>query len=165
MTEVTLCDACGDKIDLSLPYFQITALKLRVEGIDDPTVVNTPITVEVPQQFHYHDGHQPDVAPEVSPPPFVPPEPEPTFTLDSLNPTGLTQRAGAGKITVHALGTGFVQGANIVLNNVEMATTFVSDTDLTCQVAEAPTSYAKGTYDMLVRQEGKDSDPLPFTIS
>jgi hypothetical protein len=61
MSEKIICDSCGEPIDQSEPYYTITAQKLQVENVNDPTQINVPTTIEIPQQFDYHDGHQPEI--------------------------------------------------------------------------------------------------------
>jgi hypothetical protein len=74
MATQVLCDSCQEPIDLTQPYYQVTAVKVQVENANDPSVPNQPVTVEIAQQFDYHDGHQPHSA-QASP--EVPDEEEP----------------------------------------------------------------------------------------
>ena len=67
MATTLICDNCGEKINQAEPYYQVTAVKLSVENIDDPTEHNVERTVEIPVTFHYHDGHQPKAQPEPEP--------------------------------------------------------------------------------------------------
>jgi hypothetical protein len=64
MATQVLCDACQKPIDLTEPYYQVTATKVQVENANDPTVPDQPVTVEIAQQFDYHDGHQPETKPK-----------------------------------------------------------------------------------------------------
>lgn len=67
MATQVICDACGEPIDMTQPYYQVTATKVKVDNADDPSRTNEPVTVEIAQQFDYHDGHQPSHTPEVQP--------------------------------------------------------------------------------------------------
>jgi hypothetical protein len=67
MAQRLICDACGEEIDQSIPYYTITAQKVFVEGIDDPDTINVLTTVQIARTFEFHDGHQPPVEPTAQP--------------------------------------------------------------------------------------------------
>lgn len=106
-------------------------------------------------------------------------ENNPLPVLTSISPTA--KAANLPAFTLAATGTDFVSGAKIVFNGSEKATTFVSATELTCQVepADIPASSAAAqnqedlsgtlstTVPVLVRNPapgGGDSGSLNFTI-
>jgi hypothetical protein len=81
MATQVVCDKCHQPIDLEQPYYQVTATKVQVENANDPDLPDQTVTVEMAQQFDYHDGHQPKIKPEHGkpdqPPDETTPEPEP----------------------------------------------------------------------------------------
>ena len=90
------------------------------------------------------------------------PEPEPEeATLTSIDPA--TAVVGTAAITVTATGTGFTDGDTIVVDGVDSATTFVSDTQLTTQID--PTAAVAGDVEVLVQAAGGDTAPLNFTFT
>jgi hypothetical protein len=91
----------------------------------------------------------------------------PVPELSSLNPTELTRTPQPGTVTLHALGADFIDAAVIVFNGTAQATTFVSDTELTCELnssSTGPGATPDGIVDVLVAQVGAESASLPFTI-
>jgi hypothetical protein len=83
MATQIICDQCGEPIDLTQPYYEVTATKVKVENANDPTQPNTPVTVEIAQQFDYHDGHQPSkLMPE--PPEEPPADPYPGVDISEM---------------------------------------------------------------------------------
>lgn len=154
MATQIICDACGEPIDQSQPYFQVVATKVQVENINDPSLPNTPTVVAIAQSFDYHDGHQPlhdEQPPEVE---------EPALALTSIEPTTI---AKGTEFTLRALGTGFIDGAKVVLNNVEQDTTFISSIELMC--SPDTSQMGKSIYDVLVRQDGTDTGSYQFTVT
>jgi hypothetical protein len=59
MATQVLCDKCNQPIDQTEAYYQVTATKVLVENANDPSLPAQSVTVEIAQQFDYHDGHQP----------------------------------------------------------------------------------------------------------
>src|SRR4051812_2207435 len=128
MATQIICDACGEPIDLTQPYFQVAATKVQINNADDPTVPNDPVVVEITQQFDYHDGHQPKgitrpepTHPIVYPDPDEPPAADP-LTLTELDPTSA---AKGSTITLRVLGTGFNDMSIVIFGGAEVASTFV----------------------------------------
>jgi hypothetical protein len=162
MATQVICDACGEPIDLTQPYFQVTATKVQVNNADDPLLPNEPVVVEIMQQFDYHDGHQPSHAvPPEEPPVEEPPTTQPdTLTLTELDPASA---AKGSPVTLRLLGTGFNDMSVVVFGGAGIASTFVSDTELTCSPDTA--ALAKGAYSVLVSQDDIDTDALPFTVT
>jgi|tagenome__1003787_1003787.scaffolds.fasta_scaffold20809018_1 hypothetical protein len=167
MATQIVCDECGEPIDQSQAYYQIVATKMVVENANDPSLPNTPTVVEIAQTFDYHDGHQPKKQ-ELPLKPTHPivepdepePEPEPTGpVLNTLDPS----TAAKGPFSLRALGERFTDVDVIVFNNSEVATTYVSETELTADIDTS--SLGKSTYFVLVRQGNDDSDPLPFVVT
>lgn len=154
MTLQVLCDACGEPIDQQKAYFQVVATKVKVPAKDDPTLPDSTTVVQVSRQFDYHDGHQPD-----SSTPRPPPEPG-EYGLTSLEPASV---AKGSTDTLHVLGNDFTNTAKVILNDVPITTTFVSETELTCEPNTS--SLSKRDYNVLVRQDGADTNPLPLTIT
>jgi hypothetical protein len=161
MATQVICDECGEPIDLTQPYFQVSATKVQINNAGDPTTPNEPVVVEITQQFDYHDGHQPQTTtrPEPTHPIVKPDEPPAEPTLTELDPT--TALKGSTD-TLRVLGTNFMPTAVIVFNGTEVATNFVSDTELTYTLDPA---LGKNTYNVLVRQDDTDTEPLPFVVA
>jgi hypothetical protein len=166
MATQIICDECGKPIDQTEAYYQVMATKVRVDNADDPTLPNTPTVVEIAQSFDYHDGHQPKHSSQADLEPTHPivepdePEPEPTGpVLNTLDPS----TAAKGPVALRALGEHFTDVDVIVFNNSEVATTYVSETELTADIDTS--SLGKSTYFVLVRQGNDDSDPLPFVVT
>jgi hypothetical protein len=166
MATQIICDECGKPIDQTEAYYQVMATKVRVDNADDPALPNTPTVVEIAQSFDYHDGHQPkhSTRPDLEPthPIVEPDEPEPEPTgpvLNTLDPS----TAAKGQVALRALGERFTDVDVIVFNNSEVATTYVSETELTADIDTS--SLGKSTYFVLVRQGNDDTDPLPFVVT
>jgi hypothetical protein len=88
----------------------------------------------------------------------------PTFppALTELRPSEVTQ---SGQVQVHAIGAYFTNTARLVLDGVELATAFVSSTELYCTIDASVGGHAPGSFPLLVRQNGIDTPPLTFTIT
>jgi hypothetical protein len=160
MATQVICDACGETIDLTQPYFEVMATKVQVNNADDPTVANEPVVVEITQQFDYHEGHQPSRASWPQLPPAEQPPGEDTLTLTSIDPVSAPKGSA---ITLRVLGTGFNDMSVVFFGGAEVASTFVSDTELTCSPDTSVLS--KGSYSVLVNQSGTETDPLPFAVT
>lgn len=76
------------------------------------------------------------------------------FTVESIDPT--TAEAGGEDVTLHVHGTGFEDGAQVVIDGNAAETTFVSGTELTAVMAAAS---AAGTTLVSVTQTGLIFDP------
>lgn len=87
-------------------------------------------------------------------PPVVAPE------LDSISPTSVEQNMMA---TLTLTGTGFVEGARAYLGDQELATTFVSATELTATVPESLTGTV-ATLDVTVRNLPSDAGTASAAI-
>jgi hypothetical protein len=159
MATQIICDACGEPIDQSQPFFQVVATKVQVENANDPTQPNTPTVVGIAQTFDYHDGHQPDKLGSYTPPEEPPVEP-PALSLTNLNPTSGNRSA---QTDVTAIGTGFDDTAVVVVAGMEVATTFTSDTELGFTV-DGP-ALGAGYEDVLVRQGGTDTAAIQFRVT
>lgn len=81
----------------------------------------------------------------------------PTPVLVRLNP----DYSGDWDAEVHALGSDFIPEAKLFVGENQWPTTFVSDSDLSTVV---PQSAHAGTYTVSVRQGGKISNELQFTV-
>src|SRR3954470_21621013 len=154
-------DACRATIALTNPSCQVPGPKVQVNTPADPAVANEPVVVEIMQQFDYHDGHQPShttTTPEE--PPVEEPPAEDTLTLTSIDPVSA---AKGSPVTLRVLGTGFNDMSVVFFGGAEVASTFVSDTELTC--SPDTSVLAKGSYSVLVNQSGTETDPLPFAVT
>ena len=85
--------------------------------------------------------------------------------LSSLSPTSVEQGAAA---TLTLAGTGFVAGARAYLGDTELATTFVSATELTATVPDTLTGTA-GAFEVTVRNLADDastaSEPITLNVT
>jgi hypothetical protein len=52
VSQQTICDACGEPIDTSLPYYAVTGVKQHV-------VEGTPTVIDPPQSIDFHEAHVP----------------------------------------------------------------------------------------------------------
>jgi hypothetical protein len=119
------------------------------------------VVVEITQQFDYHEGHQPSRASWPQEPPVEEQPPgEDTLSLTSIDPVSA---AKGSAVTLRVLGTGFNDMSVVFFGGAEVASTFVSDTELTCN--PDTTVLAKGSYSVLVNQSGTETDPLPFAVT
>ncbi len=85
-------------------------------------------------------------------------------TLDSLDPATAEWGEGAADVTMHAIGSGFLDGAVIVFNNGDEGTVFVSDTDLTT-VVQGSTASGAWTVPVKVRNpDGTETGEQQFTF-
>src|SRR3954453_8499960 len=84
MTQQIVCDECGEPIDQTQPYYDITGSLVQMTG-DPPSLQ----VVEPAKQMQYHQEHlpasvldpaQPEPSPEPAPEPSPEPEPEPEPT-------------------------------------------------------------------------------------
>lgn len=94
---------------------------------------------------------------------FAVENPAPSAT--ALAPLGAVLGSPATSLTV--TGTGFVSGAKIVFNGVDLATTFVSSTSVTATIPAAQLA-AAGTFSVTVVNPapgGGATTPLSFTVS
>jgi hypothetical protein len=85
------------------------------------------------------------------------------FALLRLEPDTVVQ--GIGQVQLHVHGAGYTTTARIVFGATELATAYVSATELYCTIDASSGGHAPGTFDVLVRQGGKDTKALPFTIT
>jgi hypothetical protein len=85
------------------------------------------------------------------------------FALYSLAPESVVH--GVGEVQLHVHGLGYTTMAVIVFAGTELATAHVSDAELYCTIDAGASGHAPGTFDVLVRQDGKDTKTLPFTIT
>lgn len=98
-----------------------------------------------------------------APPP--PPAPNPVPTLSGVTPNSAV--AGSSALTITASGSGFVSGATIEWNGAALATTYISSSSLTAQVAVFDLAVA-GTAAIAVRNPapgGGTSATVSFTLS
>jgi periplasmic protein TonB len=90
MTQQIVCDECGEPIDQTQPYYDITGSLVQMTG-DPPSLQ----VVEPAKQMQYHQEHlpasvldpaqpvpSPEPAPEPEPEPEPTPEPEPEQPVD-----------------------------------------------------------------------------------
>jgi len=97
-----------------------------------------------------------DAAGEVAPPEPV------DATLTSIDPVSAPLDLPA--VTLHAYGTGFVDGdASIAFSGADQATTFVDDTHLSTLLDPAVIG-VEGQFPVTVRQGGAETDPVMFDI-
>lgn len=86
-----------------------------------------------------------------------------TPTITALLPSSTT--AGSSSFTLTVDGTGFVSGATVEWNGADLATTFVSSTELTATVPAGDVS-TQGTAAVTASNPGSAaSNSLPFTIN
>jgi hypothetical protein len=85
------------------------------------------------------------------------------FALLSLEPE--TVASGTGQVQLHVHGVGFTKAAVIVFDGTELATAHVSETELYCTIDASAGGHPAGKFGVLVRQEGKDTKTLSFTIT
>jgi hypothetical protein len=85
------------------------------------------------------------------------------YALFNLEPDEVTQ--GTGEVMLSLYGQGFTDAARIVFDGIELATLLVSATEVYCTIDAGTSGHAPGTFDVLVRQQGQDTDTLPFTIA
>jgi hypothetical protein len=87
-----------------------------------------------------------------------------TFALFGLTPDDVTQGVGQ-QVELHLQGQGFTTTARIVFDEIELATAYVSDSELYCTIDASIGGHAPGTFDVLVRQDGQETEALSFTIA
>jgi hypothetical protein len=97
MATQVVCDKCNQPIDLTEPYYQVTATKVQVENANDPTVPDQPVTVEIAQQFDYHDGHQPKTKEHGKPDQELPDAPPAEPDLSPEHPIVMPEDEEPGK--------------------------------------------------------------------
>jgi IPT/TIG domain len=81
--------------------------------------------------------------------------------LTSLLPT--TAVVGAANLTLQCNGTGMTTQSVIVFDGADMATTFVSPTQVTCTIT--PSTATAGSVDVAVRNGNEPSNTRPFTFT
>lgn len=86
-----------------------------------------------------------------------------TLFLFRLEPDTVAE--GAGQVQLRLHGEGFAMAARIVFAGTELATAFVSATELYCTIDAKVGGRPPGSYDVLVRQDGAQTKALPFTIT
>jgi hypothetical protein len=86
-----------------------------------------------------------------------------TLFLYRLEPESVTQ--GVGQVQLHLHGEGFTSAAVIVFAGTELATAYVSATELYCTIDASTGGHAPGTFDVAVRQDAQETKALPFTIA
>jgi hypothetical protein len=137
-TVTTICDGCGEEIDTTQKYF-------KVDNPSDPAV---PIL-----DFHPHCTPHPEEPPVT----VVPP------TVTTLNPDSVT--AGSEDTHLHVAGTGFVDGASILLDGMTYPTNFYDDTHVSCIVGSV-TLAEPGTIGVAVRNpDGGESSSVNFQVA
>ena len=85
------------------------------------------------------------------------------FALFNLEPDRVTE--GVGQVQLHLHGQGFETTARIVFDAIELATAFVSGTELYCTIDAKVGGHPPGTFYVLVLQQGQDTEPLSFSIA
>jgi hypothetical protein len=104
--------------------------------------------------------------PQLPPPTPTPPdggtgEPAPPMDLTSLDPASAP--VGTGAITLTVNGTGFTSDCVIVVNDIDLPTTFVSETQLTSDAF--PVSGVAETVNVEVERGDESSDMLTFDFT
>lgn len=135
MSQQLICDGCGERIDVSQPYY--SGNFQLVQDVEGASTVVAPAA-----QFDYHPEHAP-----------LPPR------LSSLQPEAIG--ADASDTQVHVFGLGFDDTSKIVLDGQELATAFVSSGELYCTISG---SHGVGSSELLARRGNSDSNALTFTI-
>jgi hypothetical protein len=88
-----------------------------------------------------------------------------TPTMSTMEPNSKVSHMPSFMLTV--TGSNFDSNSLIVFNDVEKATTFVSSSELTCQIDPDDIAVGPATIQVLVRNSGTfggDSDPMDFTV-
>lgn len=159
MTQQIVCDECGEPIDQSVPYYELSGSKVQMEG-DPPSLT----TVEPAKTMHYHEEHLAQNVLEPAPPsetpveepveePEEPPDEEegdeekPERYLDSADPDEGPEGGGMS-ITLH--GGGFTGTGEVRFEqdgSVQHAWGFQVVDDSTITVTVPP---GKGTVDIVL---------------
>lgn len=148
MALVLTCNECGEAIDELGPYYSATLVEMNA-----PPPETGPPMGPATNRLDWHVEHVPT---GVKPPELSKP------ILSSLNPTSADNDAGDAQI--HALGSGFVNGAVIEFDDDPKGGTFYSQGQVMAIVPMAGVS--AGQHSIHVRNpDGGRSDPLQFTVT
>lgn len=142
MATKVVCDGCGEVVDTKQPYYQAVVTQVQVN--EDGALV----TVVAATGLDYHLEHLPHTS-----------TPDSVAVLTSLDPASAEEAAGE-KVTLHVMGQRFIDTASIVFDGFGQPTTYVSSSELTCEV---PLD-AVGSFEVFVRQMGIDTNKLMFTV-
>jgi hypothetical protein len=135
---------------LATTFVSVTQLTATVPGSDVASIIPVTVTVSNP------GGSRSNGLPFTI-------NPVPPATLTSISPNSAT--VGATGFTITIDGTGFLSGATTQWNSTQLATTFLSSTQVTAVVPTADLAVLKPVSVTVTNPNAVASNALPFTIN